>query len=153
MTKRNPQEELCVIIAIINNMYARIVGSYRIKIEDFSLFIIKNHLSPHLLLSLHSSSQVKPTRLIYSSSIWVIDSRATDHMTSNSSLFTMFQSHSSTSTVTLADRSTSCVLGSWKIYATPQITLTFVLSLPQLSFNLIYVKLTRTLNCNISFFS
>ena len=73
-------------------------------------------------------------------------------MTSNSSLFTMFQSHSSTSTVNLADGSTSCVLGSWKIYATPQITLTFVLSLPQLSFNLIYVKLTRTLNCNISFF-
>ena len=39
------------------------------------------------------------------------------------------------------------------IHATPQIPLIFVPSLPQLSFNLIYVsKLTHTLNCNISFF-
>ena len=65
----------------------------------------------------------------------------------------MFQSHPSTSTVTLADGSTSCVLRSRTIHPTPLITLTSVLSLPQFSFNLIYVsKLTRTLNCNISFF-
>ena len=74
-------------------------------------------------------------------------------MTGNSSLFTMFQSHPSTSTVTLADRSTSCVLRSMTIHSTPLITLTFVMSLPELYFNLIYVsKLTRTLNCSISFF-
>ena len=74
-------------------------------------------------------------------------------MTGNSSLFTMFQSHPSSSIVTLADGSTSCVLGSVTIHLTPLITLTFVLSLPQFSFNLIYVsKLTRTLNCSISFF-
>ena len=36
---------------------------------------------------------------------------------------------------------------------TPLITLIFVMSLPQFSFNLIFVsKLTRTLNCSISFF-
>ena len=74
-------------------------------------------------------------------------------MICNSSLFTKFQSHPSTSTVTLADGSTSCILGSMIIHPTPLITLTFVLSLPQFSFNLIYVsKLTRTLNSNISFF-
>ena len=75
-------------------------------------------------------------------------------MTGNSSLFTTFQFHPSTSTITLADRSTSCVLGSETIHPTPSITLTFVLSLPQFSFNLIYVrKLTNTLNYSISFFS
>ena len=90
---------------------------------------------------------------ISSSSTWVIDSRATDHMTDNSNLFTTFQSHPSTSTVTLAYGSTSCVLGSRTIHLTPLITFTFVLSLPQFYFNLISVsKLTRTLNCNISFF-
>ena len=70
------------------------------------------------------------TCFISSSSTWIIDSGAIDHMTSNSSLFTTFQSHPSTSTVTLADRSTSCVLGSRIIHLTPLITLTFVLSLP-----------------------
>ena len=93
------------------------------------------------------------TCLISSSSKWVIDSRATDHMTGNSSLFTTFQPHPSTSIFTLADGSTSCVLGLWTIHPTPSITLTLVMSLPQFSFNLIFVsKLTHTLNCSISFF-
>ena len=70
-----------------------------------------------------------------------------------SSLFTMFQSHPSTSTVTLVEGSTSCVLGSGTLHPTPLITLTYVLSLSRFSFNLIFVsKLTSTLNCSISFF-
>ena len=93
------------------------------------------------------------TCLIFSSSKWVIDSEAIDHMTGNSSLFTTFQPHPSTSIVTLADGSTSCIVGSGIILPTPSITLTSFLSLLQFSFNLIYVnKLTRTLNCSISFF-
>ena len=87
------------------------------------------------------------------SSTWIIDSRATDQMKGNSSLFTMFQSHPSSSNVTLSNGSTSCVLGTGTIHQTPLITLTSVLSLPQFSFNLISMsKLTRTLNCSISFF-
>ena len=93
------------------------------------------------------------TCLISSSSIWVIDSRAIDHMIGNFSLFTTFQSYPYSSTVTLVDGSTSCVLGSETIRATPQITLSFVLSLPYLSFNLIYLgKITCTLNYSISFY-
>ena len=101
----------------------------------------------------HIESSKTNTCFIFSSSTWAIDSKATNHMTSNSSLFTTFQSHPSTSTVTLADGSTFCVLGSRKIHPTPLITLTSVLSLPQFSFNLIFVsKLTHTLNCSFSFF-
>ena len=93
------------------------------------------------------------TCLMSSSSTWVIDSGVTDHMTSNFGLFTTFHSHPSTSSVIVADGSKSCVLGSGTINPTPLIPLTFVLSLPHFSFNLIYVsKLTRTLNCSISFF-
>ena len=74
-------------------------------------------------------------------------------MTSNSNLFTTFQSHPSSSTVTLANGSTSCVLGSKTIHLIPLITLTSVMSLPQFSFNLISVnKLTHSLNYSISFF-
>ena len=65
LIKKNPQEEFCVIIATIQDMYARIVEKCRIKIEDFSMFIIINHLSMHLLLSVHSLSQVKPTHVLF----------------------------------------------------------------------------------------
>ena len=75
-----------------------------------------------------------------SSSEWVIDSRATDHMTGNSSLFSTFQSQPSPSTITLANGSHSCVLGSGTIVPTPSIPLTSVLSLPKFSFNLMSVS-------------
>ena len=56
---------VCVVIVIIQDMYAGIVGSCNIKIKGFSLFIIRNHLSLHLLLALHSSSQVKPIHVLF----------------------------------------------------------------------------------------
>ena len=74
-------------------------------------------------------------------------------MTGNSSLFFTFQSQPSTSTVTLADGSQSCVLGSGTIFPTPSLPLSSVLSLPNFSFNLMSVsKVTRALKCYISFF-
>ena len=77
------------------------------------------------------------TCFLSSSSTWVIDFGDNDYMTSNSSLFTTFQSHHATSIVTLADGSTSCVLGSETIHPTPLITLTSIMILSQFSFNLI----------------
>ena len=77
--------------------------------------------------------------LISSSSEWVIDSGVTNHMTGNPSLFTTFQPHLSTYIVTLADGSTSCVLGSRTTHPTPLITLTFVLSLSNSLIHLIAV--------------
>ena len=62
-------------------------------------------------ISVLSESGKPNTCLKSSSSKWVIDFEAIDHRTSNSSLFTTFQSNLSTSTVILADGSTSCVLG------------------------------------------
>ena len=93
------------------------------------------------------------TCFLSSSSTWVVDSEATNHMISNSSVFITFQSHPSISTITLTDGSTSCVLGSKTIHPTPSITLISVPSLPQFSFNIFSVrKLTCALYCNISFF-
>ena len=88
-----------------------------------------------------------------SSSEWVIDSKATNHMTSNSSIFSTFQSLPSTSSVTLVDGSQSCVLRSDTIFPTPSLPLSSVLSLPNFSFNLSSMsKLTPALKCYISFF-
>ena len=74
-------------------------------------------------------------------------------MTSNSSIFSTFQSQPSPSTVTPEDGSHSSVLGSGTIVPTASIPLTSLLSLPNFSFNLMFVsKLTRALKCYISFF-
>ena len=71
-------------------------------------------------------------------------------MTSNSRLFSTFQSQPLTSTVTLADGSWSCVLGLGIISPTPSIPLSSILILLNFSFNLMYVsKLTRALKCYI----
>ena len=113
--------------------------------------LLKSASTP--IIALAESSKPN-TCLMFSSSKWVIDFGSTDHMISNSSLFTTFQSHPSTSTVTLAYGSKSCVLRSSTINPTPLIPFTFVLSLPHFSFNLIYVsKLTQTLNYSISLIS
>ena len=88
-----------------------------------------------------------------SSSEWVIDSETIDHMTGNSSQFSTFQSQPSTSTITLADGSQSCVLGSGTIFPTPSIPLSSVLSLLDFSLDLVSVsKLTRAPKCCVSFF-
>ena len=87
------------------------------------------------------------------SSEWVIHSGATYHMTCNSSLFSTFQSHPSTSSITLADGSQSRVLRLDTIFPTPSLPLLSILSLSNFSFNLISMsKLTRVLICYISFF-
>ena len=110
--------------------------------------------SPSTLITAIAESGNPNKYLVFSSSSeWVIDSRATYHMTGNSSLFSTFQSQPSPFTVTLADGSHSCVLGSSTIVPTPSIPLTLVLSLPNFSFNLMSVsKLTRAPMCYISFF-
>ena len=97
----------------------------------------KSLQSPSTSISTLVESGKTNTCFVSSSSTWVIDSGTTDQMTGNSNLFTTFQSHPSTSTISLVDGSTSCVLRSGTIHPTLLITLTYVLSLPQFSFNLI----------------
>ena len=93
------------------------------------------------------------TCLISSSNKWVIDSGVIDHMTGNPKTFSSFQSHLAPSPVTIADGSTFNVVGSGTIKLTSSITLSSVLSLPKLAFNLISVsKLNKDLNYCISFF-
>ena len=104
-----------------------------------------------LVTAIDESSNSNKCQVSSSSSKWVIDSGATNHMTVNSSLFSTFQSQPST--ITLADGSQSCVLRSSKIFPTPSIPLSSVLSLLIFSFNLMSVrKLTRALKCYTSFF-
>ncbi|KAK3034070.1 hypothetical protein RJ639_034295 [Escallonia herrerae] len=92
-------------------------------------------------------------KCLISSNKWVIDSGATDHMTGNPKIFSSFRSHTAPSPVTIADGSNYTIKGSGTVEPTSSITLSFVLSLPSLAFNLMSVsRLTKDLNCCISFF-
>ena len=118
------------------------------KLAKFHLYQ-ESLKSPSISVTAIAKSSNPNTCLVSSSSFeWVIDSKVTDHMTVNSNLFSTFQSQPSTSIVTLANGSQSCVLDSSTIFPTPPILLSFVLSLPDFSFYLVSVsKLTQALKC------
>lgn len=120
--------------------------------EYAQLTQLRDQPQPNSVSNIVESS--KPNALLVSSpSKWVIDFGATDHMTRNSSLFSTFESHNTIFPVTLANGSQSHVISSGNVQGTPSISLSSVLSLPQLSFNLVCIsKLTRNLNCFVSFY-
>ena len=83
------------------------------------------------------------TCLVSSSNKWIIDSGATDHMIGNHKTFSTFRTHS-TPPVIVADGSTYEIKGSGTVKPTSSITLSSVLNLPNLAFNLISIsKLTK----------
>nr|XP_016463323.1 PREDICTED: uncharacterized protein LOC107786370 [Nicotiana tabacum] len=83
-----------------------------------------------------------------------MDSGATNHMTGNPNMFSSFRSHKAPSPITVVDGSTCSSVGSDIIKPTSSITLSSILCLPNLAFNLISVsKITKDLNCCVAFFS
>ena len=83
------------------------------------------------------------TCLVSASNKWIIDSGATNHMTSNHKTFSTFRTHSVPS-ITVVDGSTYEIKGSGTVKPTSSITLSSVLNLPNLAFNLISIsKLTK----------
>ena len=92
------------------------------------------------------------TCLVSSSNKWIINSGATDHMTGNYKTFSTFRTHSAHPvTVAIADGSTYEIKVSGTVKPTFSISLSSVLNLPNLAFNLISVsKLTKNPNCSVS---
>ncbi|RVW25326.1 hypothetical protein CK203_116037 [Vitis vinifera] len=73
----------------------------------------------------------------------ISSSSATNHMTGNPKTFSSFRSHLAPSPLTIADGSTSNVVGSGTVKPTSSITLSSILSLPKLAFNLIPDLMTK----------
>jgi hypothetical protein len=74
-------------------------------------------------------------------------------MIGNPKIFSSFRSRTTSSPVTIADGSHYTIKGSRTVKLTSSITLSSVLSLSSLAFNLMSVsRLTKDLNCCISFF-
>ena len=83
---------------------------------------------------------------------WIIDSSASDHMTSQSQLFHSYLPSSSLNKVRIVDGSFSLIAGKGEIALTPTLTLNSVSHVPKLSCNLFSIsKFNYTNNCVAKF--
>ena len=84
---------------------------------------------------------------------WIIDSGASDHMTSFSHLFSTYFPCSGHDKIRIADGSFSPIAGKGFIKLTEKINLNAVLHVPNLACNLLSVsKLSKDSNCRVTFF-
>ncbi|KAL5779663.1 hypothetical protein ACOSQ2_010400 [Xanthoceras sorbifolium] len=83
---------------------------------------------------------------------WIIDSGASDHMTSDSSLISDFQPCNNGLTIKIADGSVSQVTGTGSVKISDSLVLKSVLFVPKLDCNLLSItKLTKDCNCMAKF--
>ncbi|KAL5849958.1 hypothetical protein ACOSQ4_007971 [Xanthoceras sorbifolium] len=83
---------------------------------------------------------------------WIIDSGASNHMTSASSLFKTYSPCPGNQKVRIADENLSSIAGKGSIQISNNIVLNSVLHVPNLSCNLLSVsKLSQDSNCSIIF--
>src|ERR1044072_6853114 len=84
---------------------------------------------------------------------WVIDSGASDHMTSRSSLFKTYSPCSGNEKIRIADGTFSAIAGIGNITLSKAIDLKKVLHVPKLSYNLLSVsKICNDSHCCVKFF-
>ena len=84
---------------------------------------------------------------------WIIDSRASDHITGDGTIFHEYNPCNEKYTVKIADGSLSKVVGIGSIRVTNDLNLNSVLHVPNLDCNLLSIsKLTRDLHCEAKFF-
>ena len=84
---------------------------------------------------------------------WILNSGASDHISGNKQLFSSIITISALPTVTLANGSQTMAKGIGLAHPLPSLPLHSVLYDPECPFNLISIsKITRTLDCSITFF-
>ena len=90
---------------------------------------------------------------IYNSTIWIIDSGASSHMTSNRSIYSSYSPSCHSSSVVLADDSRTNVLGEGAIYANPNLWFSSILHVLKFPVQLLSVsQLAKSLNCFVMLF-
>ncbi|CBI34284.3 unnamed protein product, partial [Vitis vinifera] len=83
---------------------------------------------------------------------WIIDSDATNHMTSKSQLFNTYTLNPSNKKIVVANGSLATIAGFGDIYITPTLILKNVHHVPKFSANLVSIqKLTHDLKCYVIF--
>ena len=95
---------------------------------------------------------INASHRVYANS-WIIDSGATNHMTSKSQLFHTYTPSPSNKKIAVANGSLATVAGFGDIYITSTLILKNVLHVPKLLVNLVSIqKLTHDLKCYAIFF-
>ena len=90
--------------------------------------------------------------LTHSSAPWILDTRASDHISGNKDLFSSLTFSSPLPTITLANGSQTIAKGIYSVCPLPSLPLTFMLYVPNFPFNLISIsKLTRDFHCVLTF--
>ena len=100
--------------------------------QVFSWKMLENPGTPSLSFCINVSHRV------YDDS-WIIDSGATDHMTSKSQLFNTYTLNPSNKKIVVANGSLATVAGFGDIYITPTLILKNILHVPKLSANLVSI--------------
>ena len=134
-----------------NTVPPALTSGFTLTKEEYEKFL---QLSTGASANLASSPGNQATSLLSSasSSLWVVDSGASQHMTGMRHLLHSIDAHIPQSTVTLADGSVRKVLASGSIPLTTDIDLTSVHYVPDFPFNLLSVaKLVDTLKCVVTF--
>ena len=83
---------------------------------------------------------------------WILDSKASDHLSGNKDIFSSLTIPSPLLMITLANGSQTMAKGIGSACSLPSVPLIYVLYVPDCPFNMIFIsKLTRDLNCLITF--
>ena len=88
-----------------------------------------------------------------SSTLWIVDSGASDHMTRDVTLLSTYSLCTGNTTVKIADGTSSKVTGIGSVVISKDVILKSILFVPNLDCNLLSIsKLTKDLNCVAKFF-
>jgi hypothetical protein len=127
------------LISILKDEYTQFLAHKR-ALSSSTTTLAQSGIASHCLLS-------------STSDLWVIDSGANEHMTGSSTSLSDYRSIDTPRSVTLANGSLSQVASSGTTHLSSDIELLFVLHVLGFPFNLLSIsKITKTLNCSVSFY-
>ena len=93
------------------------------------------------------------TTVVSNFNSWIIDLGASDHMTKESNFFLSYRPCSGKQKVQVADKKLTRVSGKGNVSLSLKSTLTYVLHVPKMFYNLLSInKLKKTCNCFSNFF-
>ena len=121
---------------------------------DHLLKLLKsNPLSSILSVSLAQTCINSNALSCSNSAPWIIDSRASNHMTSFSNLFSSYSPCSSSEKICIVNGSFSPIVGKGLIKISKNIILKSILHVTKLACNLLSMsKLSKDVNCHVTFF-
>ena len=84
---------------------------------------------------------------------WIIDSRASNHMTNDLNCFHLYNHGSNIGKVTIADRSFVLIIGKGSVSVSSSLTLDSILHVPKISCNVLSInKVTKSWNSCVTFY-